>query len=235
MIMATKQDALKIIGIYFLVMASTIGVQYLLIPLFETQLENLSFAITFNTGLNFIIYGILTLLFIIFFKNLFRFDWKITKLNIRNTIKYGLIGFGLMIVFVIANGLIYQYLNITETSVNQATLDFMFENGRIIDWVLLVVFTVFFAPIVEEFVFRKAIMTFFVTKPLIGILLSGIAFGYIHVTSGDYIQIIYYMGIGMVLGFFYYRSKYNIYVPIIMHMIFNGFLVTMMLIQLSNM
>jgi membrane protease YdiL (CAAX protease family) len=216
-------------------MLSTLIIQYLLVPIFETQLENDSFAITFNTGFNFLIYGTLTLLFVTLFKRLFQFDWKIAKENISETVKYSLIGFGIMIIFVIINGQIYQIFNITETSDNQAAIDFMFENGRMIDWALLVIFTVFFAPIVEELVFRKAIMTFFKTTPLIAILISGIAFGYIHVTSGDYIQIIYYMTIGMVLGFFYYRSKFNIFVPIIMHMIFNGFLVSMILIQLSSM
>jgi membrane protease YdiL (CAAX protease family) len=233
--MTTKQDALKIIGLYFLVMLSTLGVQYILVPLFHTQLENESFAITFNTSLNLIIYGILAFLFIILFKRLFRFDWKITKQNISDTVKFTLIGFGLMIVFIIINSLVYQFFNITETSENQAAINFMFENGRMIDWILLVIFTVLLAPVVEEFVFRKAIMTFFKTTPLAGIIISGIAFGYIHVTSGDYVQIIYYMTIGAVLGAFYYISKYNIFVPIIMHMIFNGFLVSMMLIQLSSM
>lgn len=233
--MTTKQDALKIIGLYFLVMLSTLGVQLLVIPLLETQLENTAFAITFNSGINFIIYGVLTILFIVLFKHIFRFDFALTKRDIRKTVKYTLLGFGLMIIFVIINSVVYQYFNITDTSVNQDAINFMFENGRIIDWVLLFVFTVFFAPIVEEFVFRKAIVTFFKNSPAVAILFSGIAFGYIHVTSGDYIQIIYYMTIGMVLAFFYIKSQYNIFVPIIMHLIFNGFLVSMIIIQLSQM
>jgi len=197
-------------------------------------LENQSFAITFNTGLNFLIYGILTALFILIFKKIFQFDLNIVKENLSDTVKFTLIGFGVMMIFVVIIGFIYQYYNITDTSVNQATLDYMFEHGRIIDWVLLFIFTVIFAPIVEEFVFRKAIMAFFKRIPLLAILFSGIAFGYIHVTSGDYIQIIYYMLIGFVLAAFYVLSKYNIYVPIIMHMIFNGFLVSMMLLQYSS-
>lgn len=232
--MTTKQDAIKIIGIYFLIMLSVLGIQYLIVPLFETQLEDQSFAITFNTGLNFLIYGVLTLLFILIFKKILATDYKKTKEDTGETLKYILIGFGLMIIFVVINSIVYQYLNITETSVNQATLDYMFENGRMIDWILLVVFTVLFAPIVEEFVFRKAVVTFFKSNTIIAILLSGIAFGYIHVTSGDYIQIIYYMTIGIVLAFFYIRANYNIYVPIVMHMIFNGFLVGMMIIQYSS-
>lgn len=233
--MTTKQDAIRIIGIYFLVMLSTLLVQFLIIPLLETQLEDQAFAITFNTGLNFLIYGVLTLLYIYFFKRLLQFDFNLVKENLSETVKYSLIGFGVMMMFVVIIGIVYQYLGITETSVNQATLDFMFEEGRIIDWVFLAIFTILFAPIVEEFVFRKAVMTFFKKVPLVAIIISGIAFGYIHVASGDYIQIIYYMLIGMVLGLFYVLSKYNIYVPIIMHMIFNGFLVSLMLIQYSSM
>lgn len=231
--MTTKQDAIKIIGLYFLVMLSTLLVQLLVVPLLETQLEDEAFAITFNTGLNFLIYAVITVLFILVFKHLFQFDFKMVKQNISETMKYSLIGFGVMMVFVVLIGVIYQYLDITETSVNQAALDFMFEQGRIIDWVFLAIFTILLAPIVEEFVFRKAVMAFFKKVPAVAIIISGIAFGYIHVASDDYRQIIYYMLIGMVLAGFYVLSKYNIFVPIIMHMIFNGFLVSLMIIQYS--
>jgi len=235
--MTTKQDAIKILGLYFLVMLSTIGVQFLLVPLFESQLEEQAFAITFNTGLNLLIYLVLTIGFAYFFRHIFRFDFQLSKEDISETVKYVAIGFGVMILFVIAASLIYQYFGITETSANQASLDVMFENGRTIDWIFLGIFTIFLAPIVEEFVFRKAIIGFFSRSLLsttIAIIFSGLAFGYIHVASAaDYEQIIYYALIGMVLALFYVLSKYNIYVPILMHLIFNGFLVSMMFVQLA--
>lgn len=230
--MTTKQDALKIIGLYFLVMLVTVGLQYLLVPLFENQLENEAFAITFNTGLNFLIYGVLTLLFLLVFKHLFRFDFQLVKRDVSETVKYTLIGFGIMMMLVVLIGLLYQFFDITEVSENQAVLDFMFANGRLIDYILLGIFTVIFAPIVEELVFRKALMTFFKSSPIVAIVFSGIAFGYIHVTSGDLEQILYYMIIGFALAFFYYKSKYNIYVPIFMHLLFNGLMVSTIFIQL---
>ena len=233
--MTTKQDALKIIGIYFLVLILSMGLQFILIPIFKTQLENEVFVITLNTSLNFLVYMIIALLFFVLFKRLFRYDWIITKEHLSETVKYILIGFGLMIVFSVVNTIIYQFLDITETSENQAVINTMFTNGRIIDWVLLALFTVLLAPIVEEFIFRKAIMAFFQSTPIIAIIFSGFAFGFIHVTSGDYIQIISYMSLGIVLASFYYVSKYNIFVPIVIHMIYNGFLVSAMLIQLTSM
>lgn len=235
--MTTKQDAIKILGLYFLVMFSTIGIQFLLVPVFESQLENQAFAITFNTLFNLLIYAVLTTVFVLFFRHIFHFDFQLSKKDISETIKYVLIGFGVMMVSVVVIGFLYQGLDITDTSANQEALDLMFENGRTIDWIFLGIFTVLLAPIVEEFVFRKAIIGFFsksLVSTVFAIIFSGVAFGFIHVASAaDYQQIIYYALIGMVLALFYVLSKYNIYVPILMHLIFNGFLVSTMFVQLS--
>ena len=68
-------------------------------------------------------------------------------------------------------------------------LEFNFKKDKI----ALIVFSVLLAPVVEELVFRKAIYGLFEKKSIpLAIAISGLTFGYIHVLSGDYIQIIIY-------------------------------------------
>ncbi len=62
---------------------------------------------------------------------------------------------------------------------------------------------------------RKVILAAF------AIIISSLAFGFVHVASGDFIQIIYYAFLGIVLGIIYLVSKKNIYVPIFVHFLIN--------------
>lgn len=100
------------------------------------------------------------------------------------------------------------------------------------------------APIVEEIIFRGVIFNFAKNLKLPGKLniilafvLSSSVFGLIHVlmasiTSGDTSELILgipYIAAGFVLTLVYYKTK-NIFVPIAMHMIQNGFAVIVMLL-----
>ena len=113
------------------------------------------------------------------------------------------------------------FLNVTENSQNQEVLNNL-VTASLFDRVSLVIFTVIFAPFVEELVFRRAIFGFFekVNIPL-AILISGLSFGFIHVLSGDYIQLIIYGSLGVALAYTYYRSNKNIMAVIAIHMVYN--------------
>ena len=83
-------------------------------------------------------------------------------------------------------------------------------------------------PICEEVVFRKAFFNICKTKEM-GILLSSLCFGLIHITSsiGQYnplsliIMTIPYVTSGIAFGIIYIKNDCNIVVPTIVHMISN--------------
>ena len=62
-----------------------------------------------------------------------------------------------MIVASYLSALLLEYFGATDNSENQASLDLLLE-GTLYDKLALFTFTVLFAPLVEEFVFRKAIL-----------------------------------------------------------------------------
>lgn len=122
-------------------------------------------------------------------------------------------------------GYIYLILGVNEEPVNQVILE-MQLTGPMFDRISLVLFAVVFAPFVEEMMFRLA--GFQLLKRIPGIpmwgviVITSLLFGMIHVLGDDIVQIVYYAGLGIVLGTVYYKSN-NIIVPIVVHMIFNIF------------
>lgn len=131
-------------------------------------------------------------------------------------------------------GSIYLFLGIDEQAENQAILE-MQLNGPLFDRIALIVFAVLFAPFVEEMMFRLA--GFRLLKKIKGlpswgvIVLTALLFGSIHVLGDDFIQVIYYAGLGLVLGTIYHYSN-NILAPIAVHMVFNLFVTVTMFLSL---
>ena len=91
---------------------------------------------------------------------------------------------------------------------------------------LAMALTTIFAPIIEEIIFRKSIQDFIKNKWLF-IIISGLIFGYLHVSSGsslyDFLYIIPYGALGSAFAYVLYETD-NIYTTILMHMIHNGIL-----------
>ena len=152
----------------------------------------------------------------------------------------------MMVAASILSSMILEALDVTETSDNQEALN-MLVNGSLFDKISLFVFAVLLAPFVEEIVFRKAVLNIFHFKynadgskkakikkvifASIAILISSLVFGLIHVTSGDFVQIIYYAFLGIILGLLYLVSNKNIYVPIIVHLLINLMVTSIMLFE----
>ena len=82
------------------------------------------------------------------------------------------------------------------------------------------------APILEEIIFRGIFMNwFFVDKPFLSILISGVLFGYVHApfsADTDWIYALSKILLGIVLAGVYYRTK-NIKADITVHFL-NNFL-----------
>ena len=89
------------------------------------------------------------------------------------------------------------------------------------------------APIMEEFVFRRAIRGFIKYKWLY-VLISGLSFGLLHVIGNntnmlDYLYIIPYSSMGCAFAYLYSKTE-NISLPILVHMTHNTILVIVQII-----
>lgn len=100
-----------------------------------------------------------------------------------------------------------------------------------------IITTVILAPIVEELIFRKALHKLLSRFHIaIFYVLSSFAFAIIHMLSGNadfltlFLQFIPYFLSGLMLAFIYHKSKYNIYITIICHMLNNILAIILVLV-----
>lgn len=157
----------------------------------------------------------------------------------ENVLKHSLlilIGFGSIFITSMLVGLFLKLIDFNEPANNQEAWNTIMQSGTF-GLVSTVVLSVFLAPIVEELVFRYAgfaiLRKFKISsklEPFIIILTTSLAFGLIHVLNDDPLQLLFYAGLGGVLGYFYYRSN-NIFVPILIHFMWNLFAIGTMFIQ----
>ncbi len=177
---------------------------------------------------NLALYLTLFLIFIYMLRSYLKEQLTYTKNNLHEFIKITLIGLFGLFMAVYATSMIMDLLGVTENSENQEVLNGL-VTAAMFDKITLVIFSIFLAPFVEEIVFRRAIFGFLekLSIPL-AVIVSGLSFGFIHVLSGDYIQLIIYGSLGLALAYTYYRSNKNIMTVIAIHMIYNFIIMVVM-------
>lgn len=188
--------------------------------------------IRFGSISNLLFYGSLFILYIVLFVPAWKTTLSKFKHRFPQMVVYILAGAAAMFVTMVAMGYIYFFIGVDDQAQNQALLELQL-NGPLLDRAALILFAVLLAPFVEEMMFRLAGFRIFKRYPNIPkwavILITSILFGLIHVLGDNLIQIVYYAGLGIILGIIYDKSK-NIMVPIVVHMIFNGFVTALMFI-----
>ena len=107
-------------------------------------------------------------------------------------------------------------LNNGEQSANQQLINEMFSKKILSTFIL----TVFYAPLIEELIFRFGISNLIKNKWLF-IIISGVLFGSLHVIDKmtslmDILYIIQYSALGICLAYFYKKTN-NIFVSIGVH------------------
>lgn len=226
---------LPIIYIASLIVSVIATAAYVLIS--NIDVNNLSDAefITVNTISNGGFYLFATVVMILLFLSVWKDQVQDFWARKKDLLVYVVIGVIGMFVALTLIGNIMIWLGYTETPENQQIIDNQL-NGSAFDIATLVIFTVLLAPIVEELVFRYAgfgILKRIFKRPIpwLQIVLSALIFGSIHLTIGEYMPLMYYSGLGLVLGFMYYKSE-NIIPPILVHLLFNGFVVVTMFVGL---
>lgn len=179
--------------------------------------------------------ALMVLLFVIF-KNSFKYDLKEFGEKWKTYLPLIAISAVAMYFGNILVNLIYMLFGETGVSDNQELI-----NGCLTGDIryFMVIETILVAPIVEEMIFRKFMIgTFeekFGWKPMVAVVISTIVFSLIHVIGGDaanYLYIFQYIPLAFVISYSYYKSDYNIFVPIIIHFINNALAVIMFYVTL---
>lgn len=116
--------------------------------------------------------------------------------------------------------------NANQTSVNQLSINNMLSTP--LPAVISFAAIIFLGPLVEELIFRKSLMGL-IKNDKIALVVSTLVFALIHITSeliagagSDFlINLISYAGGGVAFGYIYLKNKRNIWIPIIVHMLYN--------------
>jgi len=144
--------------------------------------------------------------------------------------------FCMMAATLIINIVISSFVTLPDSSINQ---DMINEAMSFSVWGNVFP-TIIAAPFVEEIIFRVIIgggifmllTTLFnrhhmrgrkIAFSVIGIIVSSLVFGFVHVTSGDYLAIFPYIVMGIGLGITYFASGRNVLMSIGLHMYNNLF------------
>ncbi len=198
--------------------------QGIFFELFGVNTENLPINITIFYS---VICDILMIaLIILFFNKSIKKDFNDIKKNHKEYyskyFKYYLIGLFVMMI----SNLIISLISQGGNAGNQETIEEMFEIAP----VYVYCSAVFFAPIVEELVFRRAIKNI-IPNALLFILTSGLIFGGLHVIGTveawyDILYLIPYSSLGMVFAYILQKTD-NIFVTIGLHFMHNGILMAL--------
>ncbi|MFW6298558.1 MAG: CPBP family intramembrane glutamic endopeptidase [Bacillota bacterium] len=214
-----------ILMIYILTFLMVPVIQVIALNLFPDLLENNAALTSFSAGLNLLWYLVLTFLLFKFARiYLFKNQWVYFKDNPGRS--FSLIILGLFLMFsmnmFISSG--FTLFGQEVGSQNQAALEELIL-GRTFDMIAIVLFAGILAPIAEEIVFRKGLYGIIYRKfgNVAAIILSGILFGLIHMTSEltNVVGMIPYFGLGIILSYIYYFSSKMIFVPIVVHGVMN--------------
>lgn len=177
-----------------------------------------------------LIYELILILIIIY---IYRHDLNKYLKNIKsckftNYIKYWFISIGLMSISTI---LIEMFTSI-NTSTNQEIIIETFKKVPI----YTAITTILYAPILEELVFRLSFRKMFKTNILF-IIMSGIFFGFMHVSNPssllELVYIIPYSIPGFIFAYTLVKSD-NIFIPMGLHCIHNSVMIIIQIISLLN-
>ncbi len=203
--------------IAFILFFSSTYIQLFLVTLFKIDLKKISTKQA--TIISCISSGIITLLLILLYKNDLKKEWKTFKDNLQENLdtgfKYWMIGLLLMVI----SNLIINFVFKAGQANNEEAVQKMISSVPY----LVLLSAGIFAPITEEITFRKVFKDNIKNK-IIFILVAGIFFGYLHVSSANSIQqflyIIPYSSLGICFAISYSKTD-TVFTSMSMHMLHN--------------
>ena len=180
-----------------------------------------------------ILYLALATIFVVYYRkdllaNLKGFK-KEYKFILKTSLKYWGLGFLAMYV----SSLLIQLLHLPEVTNQEENIQ-MLKQYPIVEFIL----AGFFAPLIEELVFRRSLVKATTNKHLYAFT-TGIIFALIHITTSlsegplMLLYVIPYASLGVSFGYAYYKTK-NIYGTIIVHSLHNLITLTLMFILIKG-
>ena len=214
-------------GVLFLYLIAS-ALPYDFIKIFGLNYNNLNLI---SKQIYLILYEVaLTLIIVYIYKKDFIPNFKdFLKNNIKyfkKYIKYWFIMLGLMI----SSNFIITMFTTTMTSENQQAIIDTLDKAPIYTFIL----TVFIAPILEELVFRLSFRKIFKHTNTLFIFFSGLFFGGMHVLGTlsnpiDLLFVIPYSIPGFIFAYIYSKEK-NICIPMSIHFIHNGIMMSLQIL-----
>lgn len=168
------------------------------------------------------------------FKDFIRRQWQDLKQHFLKILFSGIvIGYIFCLVGNVVGNLILRFFTSTTTSVNQSAVSTLTVQYP----VLMVIMTVFLAPVTEELLFRGLVFTSIRRHSrLLAYLVSAFLFGFIHVMDSvlggnfsEMVQMIPYAVMGLVFCYMY-ESTNNIFGSIFAHMAQNSVAIISLLV-----
>ena len=250
-----KNKGLLALGLYIILFSLGVVVVSLLVEVLLMLLgADLTHPKVYNISaalINLLSYVVLSGVLIFLYRKEIVTDFKLLKsYRLKGVIIKVLAGFGIFYAisllgnYLISNvdyygNLIYKIFKLGEfntTSDNQASIEAMLEGPSF--WMMFLA-AGFLGPLCEELVFRKAMFSICKTKEM-GILVSSLLFGFIHITSSlllydgvtVFLMVFPYIVSGVALAIVYLKGDRNIMIPTIAHMLSNILSMIMIVIGL---
>ena len=173
-------------------------------------------------AVDFLVFSLILLVVFFFIDKIdLKKNWEAIKAEPKKYIAQMFYGFLMMFAANFLANIILMFFGTTETSNNEVAIRSMF-NANPLNLGILFFSIGIMVPIVEEIIYRKVVFTL-IEKHLkfkLTILISALLFAFMHI-QGDYIQMIPYTAMGIVLGYVYYKSGRNVLVSSGVHMLNN--------------
>lgn len=138
----------------------------------------------------------------------------------------------LMLILMISSNLIVTYFTTSNVAANQEAIINTLKKAPIYTFII----TVLVAPVLEELIFRLSFRKIFSQTNILFIFFSGFIFGGMHVIGNfehlsDLLFIIPYSIPGFIFAYIYTKSN-NIFIPISLHFIHNGIMMSLQILLL---
>lgn len=167
-------------------------------------------------------------MFIVYRKDLIK-DFKKIKDNYRSYIEITVLAYTIGIILMAVSNLVIQLGFSQGIAANEQGVRDLLNKLPI----YMTVSACLIGPFEEEMIFRKIFRDVISDKTLF-IIISGLVFGLLHVVGVDstLIEMLYFIPYGILGGTFayIYAKTDNVWIPILVHIIHNTFLVTIQLI-----
>lgn len=181
--------------------------------------------------LNFSIYLILAIFYIILYRRQIKDDWKKFKKKPKEVFKYGFNYWLRGLFIMLISNYILIFLFKTGVSTNEQTNIDLIKGSMLAQTILVVLV----APVIEEIVFRLSFgkMT---KNPHIYAFITGLLFGFVHIISSlnnplGILFLIPYSALGVAFGYLYKKTD-TIFSSLFMHMFHNTMTIAIIILAI---